>query len=162
MRLIASLITLVVLTGLNAQSRVKDQLALKELVDTFSILADTKDVDAQLHLFTEDAIVESYRNNTLSSKLSGRKEIGEAFKNFLGLFKTVYHQNGQQTVDIEGDQAKGISYCTVTLIGSQEGQQTFTTFGVRYNDNYVRKGGKWLIARRISNFMWQDVKTINE
>ena len=34
--------------------------------------------------------------------------------------------------------------------------------GVRYNDHYVRKDGKWLIAQRTSNFMWQDVKTTRQ
>ena len=42
---------------MNAQ--IQDQLALKRLVDTFSNLADVKDVDAQVLLFTEDAEVVS-------------------------------------------------------------------------------------------------------
>lgn len=139
-----------------------DRLALKELVDTFSNLADTKEVDAQLLLFTADATVESIRDGNQGSILKGHREIGDAFKNFLGLFETVYHQNGQQTVNIDGDKASGISYCTVVLIGSNNGQKMMTTMGVRYNDNYVRKDGKWLIAKRTSHFMWQDVKTVYE
>jgi hypothetical protein len=39
--------------------RMEDQAALKNLVDTFSNLADVKDVDRQVLLFTEDATVES-------------------------------------------------------------------------------------------------------
>ena len=39
--------------------RLEDQAALKNLVDTFSNLADVKDIDRQILLFTEDATVES-------------------------------------------------------------------------------------------------------
>ena len=39
--------------------RLEDQAALKNLVDTFSNLADLKDIDRQVLLFTEDATVES-------------------------------------------------------------------------------------------------------
>ena len=38
------------------------------------------------------------------------------FSNFLNLFETVFHQNGQQVVAIEGTKATGIAYATVTLI----------------------------------------------
>lgn len=52
------------------QKRVReleDRAALKELVDTFSILADRKDVRAQVQLFTANATAETYRKDVLSS-----------------------------------------------------------------------------------------------
>ena len=36
-------------------------------------------------------------------KLTGRKEMAEAFVNFLKNFDTVYHFNGQQVVTIDGE-----------------------------------------------------------
>ena len=42
-----------------ASAQTDDQLALKKLVDTFSNLADVKDVKSQMDLFTEDAEVHS-------------------------------------------------------------------------------------------------------
>ena len=113
---------------MNAQ-QVEDQLALKRLVDTFSNLADVKDVDAQVLLFTEDAeVVSKSGGQVFTSK--GREEIGKAFAGFLALFDVVYHLNGQQTVDIDGDTATGISYCFVTLIGGGKKNQS----GVRYHE----------------------------
>lgn len=41
---------------------IEDKLALKDLVDTFSVLADQKETQAQTLLFTEDATVSSYMN----------------------------------------------------------------------------------------------------
>ena len=36
--------------------KIADRMALKDLVDTFSNLADTKEIDEQVQLFTEDAV----------------------------------------------------------------------------------------------------------
>lgn len=140
----------------------EDRIALKELVDVFSNLADVKDVGAQVLLFTEDAEVNSYSDGKLTSSLKGREELAERFGAFLSLFETVYHINGQQTVTIDGDKATGICYCQVVLIGNENGKKKMNMQGVRYNDEYVRVDGKWLIAKRTSNFVWTDRRILNE
>ena len=137
--------------------RLEDQAALKNLVDTFSNLADVKDVDRQVLLFTEDATVESRTGDAPGNPLKRRKQIGDTFRSFLAGFHTVYHINGQQTVSIQGDTATGTAYCLVVLIGRQNDTDMKTTMGVRYADEYVRRNGSWLIAKRVSNFMWREV-----
>lgn len=135
--------------------RLEDIAALKNLVDTFSVLADRKDIQKQVLLFTEDATVDSYAGGQQVSSLAGRKQIGDAFGAYLARFDTVYHMNGQQTVDIQGDKATGTSYCTVVLIGAENGKIYKNTSGVFYDDEYVRRGGSWLIAKRVAHFTWQ-------
>jgi ketosteroid isomerase-like protein len=134
----------------------EDKAALKALVDTFSTLADVKDVQKQVLLFTEDAVVESVADGRPGTPLKGRKQIGEAFGAYLGLFETVYHLNGQQTVNVKGDTATGTAYCLVVLIGMEGGKRIKNTAGVRYSDTYVRSGNDWLISRRVSHFTWRD------
>lgn len=137
-----------------------NRLELKELVDTFSILADTKDVDQQLLLFKEDALVTSRIAGQPGNSYQGRQEIGQAFTNYLNLFHTVYHINGQQTVTFTDDKhATGIAYCQVVLIRDAEGKEIQLTQGVRYHDSYEKVDGKWLIAKRESNFMWSRTDT---
>lgn len=103
------------------------KLELKELVDTFSILADQKDVKTQAGLFTEDASLISYSGDQKISEQHGRKEIEEGCAAFLALFDTVYHMNGQQVVEVDGDHAKGTAYCQVVLIGLNDGKRVQTT-----------------------------------
>lgn len=134
--------------------------SLRELVDGFSILADQKNVEAQKGLFTKDAIVESYLDGQLTSSLQGTENIGEAFHNYLSLFDTVYHMNGQHKVSIHGDEAEGTLYCLVDLIRSENGQKIKNSSGVQYKDKYVYENGQWLIAKRTSNFVWQDQTVI--
>ena len=45
-------------------------------------------------------------------------------------------------------------------IKEMNGQRIKQTSGVRYHDRYVFQDGKWLIAERLSNFMWTDIQPI--
>lgn len=139
----------------------KEKMELKELVDTFSCLADVKDTKTQAKLFTEDGVLVSYMGDKKTSELKGRKEIEESCAEYLALFDTVYHMNGQQLVDIEGNSAKGRAYCQVVLIGkNEEGTSVQNMQGVWYEDEYVKKDGKWLIEKRTSHFTWSIVNEI--
>ena len=135
---------------------IEDKIELRELVDTFSILADKKEARKQTELFTVNSTVETYINGASVTKLQGRKEIGDAFANFLKNFDIVYHFNGQHLVSIQGDHATGTLYCLTYLFGKENGKRVKTTFGIRYNDEYVREKGKWLISKRTSFFEWQE------
>ena len=86
----------------------EDQAAIKRVVDTFSNLADVKDIATQMQLFTEDAIVETYFGDTLFASMRGREEIGRTFSSFIENFETMYHMNGQCTVEIDGDRDVGL------------------------------------------------------
>ncbi len=48
--------------------QIQDRLALKDLVDTFSNLADEKKVAEQMPLFTQDAVVNTYIGGKLVLK----------------------------------------------------------------------------------------------
>ena len=137
-------------------SAIEDKLAIKNLVDTFSILADRKDVANQVFLLAENATVQSRVNGQLGEVLTGRKQVSDAFGPYLSSYETVYHSNGQQTVHLNGDKATAISYCTVTLIGAENGSKMKTVMGVVFNDELVKENEQWLIAKRITNFVWQE------
>ena len=57
------------------------------------------------HIPSRIMYVISIINGKTSQALVGRKQLGEAFAGFLSLFETVYHLNGQQTVNIHGNSA---------------------------------------------------------
>lgn len=140
----------------------EDRASLKELIDSVSISADRKDFHTQVQLFSENAVSETFAGGTTILKLKGRKEMAEAFGNFLKNFDTVYHFNGQQVVTINGNNATGTSYSLVTLISTENGKQMKTTIGAIYQDDFVREDNRWLIAKRIGNFDWQEKREINQ
>lgn len=141
-------------------TEIEDRMALKHLVDAFSVLADQKETQQQTLLFTREAVSETYVDGQVVSSLKGRQQIGEAFAACLSRFETVYHLNGQQTVTLNGDRATGISYCLVTLIGTENGKKWKTTTGTYYQDEFVRENGNWLIARRKATFAWQEKQPV--
>lgn len=146
-------------TEVSSLQTIEDKMAIKEVVDVFSNLADTKEIEKQVQLFTEDGMVQSYTDGALSSDLKGRKHLFDAFSGFLSNFKTVYHQNGQQTIDeLTATTAKATSYCRVILIGNQNENPVKITMYTIYKDEFVKQNGKWLIKKRTSNFVHRETE----
>lgn len=135
--------------------------ALKELVDTFSNLADEKKVAEQGFLFTEDAHVTTYIGGEVFADMSGREAIVQVFSDFLANFDSVYHLNGQFTVsNLTENSADAINYCHVVLTQKQDGKTLIHNHYVRYNDSYAKVNGTWLIKRRIADFMVSDAREL--
>ena len=138
-----------------------ERQALKDLVDTFSNLADEKRVAEQMALFTPDAQVNTYIGGKLFAEAKGREEIEQVFSSFLAQFHSVYHLNGQHTVTFRSEtEAEAINYCAVKLVGEQDGKQVLQDHSVRYQDTYVKQNGQWLISQRIANFMISETRVI--
>jgi len=133
-----------------------DRVLLKDLVDKVSILADKKDIHAMAQLFSENTWSETFAGGVSILQLNGRKEMEEKLEGFLKNFETAYHLNGQQQVTINGDMATGMVYCLVVLVSTENGKKIQTTIGATYQDEYVREHNRWLIAKRIGNFEWQE------
>ena len=139
---------------------IEDKMAIKYVVDEFSNLADTKEIDKQVLLFTTDGVVESISKGQPSTPLKGREQLKQAFSGFLANFHTVYHQNGQQTIDLQGDKAEAVSYCRVILVGKQNDKEMKTTLYTIYKDAFVKENGIWLIKHRTSNFVHREVEEV--
>lgn len=139
---------------------IEDRTAIKFLVDEFSNLADSKEIDKQVLLFTEDGIVESISKGQAPSLLKGREQLKNAFTSFLSNFHTVYHQNGQQNITLLDNKAEATSYCRVILVGLQNGKEMKTTLYTIYKDLFVKEQGKWLIQHRTSNFVFREVEEL--
>jgi hypothetical protein len=136
------------------------KVALEELVDTFSNLADEKRIAEQMHLFTTDTKVQVYMGENLLFDISGTKQLEETFNSFTADVKRSYHINGQQVVQVDGDAATGIAYCQVKLVGEEDRAEVITDSSIRYDDEYVRQDGRWLIKTRISRFSINDKRQL--
>lgn len=135
--------------------------ALKDLVDTFSNLADEKKVAEQMPLFTADAVVNTYIGGKLVFAMKGVGEIEKVFSDFLANFHTVYHINGQHTVSfIDEKNATAINYCLVKLVERKDGKEVLQEHSVRYDDTYTKQNGNWLIKERIADFMISETRVI--
>ena len=136
---------------------------LKDLVDTFSNLADVKDAAAQGELFLPDGALEFQMGmDGEINKIEGREALVQAFAATINPCKAVYHINGQHTVTVNGDSAEGIAYCVATLVNDVDGKNVVTSNYVRYSDLYTRVDGKWYIKRRRTTFLISDKHELNK
>ena len=90
----------------------------------------------------------------------GREQLKQAFSGFLSNFHTVYHQNGQQTINLQGNKAEATSYCRVILVGKQGEKEMMTTMYTIYKDILAKENGKWHIKHRTSNFVHREVEEV--
>ena len=140
-----------------------DRQALKDLVDTFSNLADEKKVTEQMALFTPNAVCNTYINGELVFEMMGTAQIEQVFSQYLAPFDAVYHLNGQQTVSFQDDShATAIVYCQVALTSVKDGKKTMLSHYVRYHDSYVKVDSNWLIDNRVANFLISEERTMGQ
>lgn len=141
---------------------IQNRLALKDLVDTFSNLADEKKVAEQMALFTQDATVQTYIGGKLVFDMAGVAQIEQVFSDFLANFHTVYHINGQHSADFADDtHASATHYCAVKLVEDKDGRQILHDHSIRYRDDYIKQNGKWLITKRIAEFLISEQRDIS-
>lgn len=134
--------------------RQAERQALKDLVDVFSNLADEKKVAEQMALFAPDAVVQTFIGGKLVFDMAGTAQIEQVFRDFLSGFHTVYHINGQHSPTLIDEQhATAVHYCAVKLVETKEGKEILHDHSIRYHDTYVKTDGRWLIQKRIADFM---------
>ncbi|MFC0027928.1 nuclear transport factor 2 family protein [Micromonospora chaiyaphumensis] len=139
--------------------QVADRLAIRDLVDAYAHLADRRDAQGQAALFTDDARVAVYDGEPDTTEpvqvLNGRDELAEAFGSLRNYDRTT-HFNGQCTVTVDGDGATGETYCLAHHLWVEEGQRTLMVMSIRYQDTFVRQGGRWFFAERRLITDWVD------
>ncbi|MCM3674652.1 nuclear transport factor 2 family protein [Peribacillus simplex] len=136
------------------------KLELRELVDAFSNLTDEKNIPDQMLLFTPDTRYKVYVGDQLVSDVSGTKQLEEEFTGHASLVKRYFSINGQHVVKVDGDTATGVSYSQMKMVREEDGKEVITDYSVRYDDEYVRQNGTWLIKARTCHFVIIDAKTL--
>ncbi|WP_079240869.1 nuclear transport factor 2 family protein [Chryseobacterium indologenes] len=128
----------------------EDRIAIRELVDNYAFCADTREAQRQMALFTEDTNFEVYydpESAIPSQVVSRRADLFPVFDH-LNTYTRTMHFNGQSSLELSGDHAKGIVYCLAHHLTIEEGKQKLMIAAIKYHDRYVKQNGKWLFAER--------------
>jgi hypothetical protein len=75
-------------------------------------------------------------------------------------FSQTTHMNGQSTVVVQGDRAAGESYCFAHQISEEGGQRKLQILAIRYYDDFVRQGDRWLFAHRKLIIDWSETRPL--
>jgi len=145
----------------NSPAEAADRLAIRELVDAYAHCADVRDARGQMDLFTDDTrflVFMDHASETPTQQLHGRESLAPVFDN-LNTYAVTMHFNGQSTVDLEGNQASGETYCLAHhLTIAEDGTRTLMIASIRYLDQFVKRDDHWLFAERRLMVNWTDTR----
>ncbi|MGN6352418.1 MAG: nuclear transport factor 2 family protein [Parafilimonas sp.] len=135
-----------------------NDIAIRELIDSFAYYADRTKAQRQAALFVENGTMEIYRSEPDTSKpifvLKGREELEKAFKG-LEKYNMTFHLNGQNSIKF-GDDTTGIVQCLAHHIFFEDGKRVLLTEAIRYYDTYTRQNNQWLFVKRKLVIEWED------
>lgn len=135
--------------------------AIREVYDVYALYSDTDRQERYAEIFTEDIHLKVYIAGGLAMELNGVDEIVKSFRAFTANVKTQYHFNGQLLIDfVSDDEATAIGYSKAHLVSEDAGQDIILESGLRYNDRYVRREGKWYLASRETHFLTSDKRIL--
>jgi ketosteroid isomerase-like protein len=140
----------------------EDRLAIEQVWAKYAQALDTADPEAYASLFTPDAYVE-----VDGKPYQGREAIQAMIRNIrtrLGVdqaapdshgrrFGPIRHLLSNLVVEVNGDHATSESYWTEVITNGKNAQGIGNPPSVlkmgRYEDELVKRNGKWLFSRRI-------------
>ncbi len=126
---------------------------IRTVLDQFAILADEKRNHEQMALFAPDATLQVYIGGERVVDLTGVDQIEATFTAFSASTERSHHMNGQQVVTIDGDTATGVAYCQVKAVTRDGDHEVLADSSIRYDDEYARLDGRWVIRSRITRFV---------
>jgi hypothetical protein len=138
-----------------------DRLAIRELIDGYAHCADRRDAEGQKALFTTDTRFLVYmggEGTDPTDDLRGRESLTPVFEN-LSTYEVTTHFNGQSTVEFEGDQATGETYCLAHHVYTAGGERKLMIASLRYLDTFVKEDGTWRFGERRLYVDWTEIRS---
>ena len=124
----------------------KDRVAIHELVAAYGDAISRLNVEEFGTLWAEDAVWVHPQVGTREGRGAIMQMCADAMKNYSQLVFT----GALAALEIRGDHAAGRNY-TSELVTDLKGATVRVTG--RYDDEYVRRGGRWLFKRREFNLL---------
>jgi len=139
-----------------------DRLALRELFDAYAHCADRRDAEGQKALFTDETRFAVYMDGEGTEPtyvLEGREALTPVFDD-LNRYEATTHFNGQSTVTIEGNSAKGESYTIAHHVYTENGARKIMVASLRYLDTFTKTDGRWYFAERRLILDWSETRSL--
>jgi uncharacterized protein (TIGR02246 family) len=137
----------------DGSSAVGDVLAIRALCERYAQAVDAGDVAAFVSVFTRDGhLVSDYGGG--ETHYNGREELAQVPVRAKAVALTTMHFIGNHLAEIDGDAARGVTYCVANHLRRDRSNLVMM---VRYVDTYSRASdGGWLIADRQVQIQWTE------
>jgi hypothetical protein len=135
-----------------------DRAEINDLITAYGQGSDLPDLELHLSVYAPDIVLELDDFPPIKGvdALRAAMADGSLGKKVTGCTtQASTHAMVNARIDIDGDEATGIVYGLIYLIGTREGAPYAATRGLLYTDRYRRIEGKWLITYRRHALKWQ-------
>jgi len=102
-------------------------------------------------LFTDDAVLVGPR-----FELVGRAAVVKGLAS-VERYRATFHAVLNQLFEVEGDEARGETYCLANHLLERDGRLWKLDWGIRYQDRCRRMAGAWRFARRELVVDWEQL-----
>jgi len=140
----------------NALQALLDERAINRLVLDYARAVDRLDEALLRKVFTADAVLEGP-----GWRFAGIEQICSILPIMKDSFVSSWHATHQQTIHLDGDRARGETYCAGRHLqkGGYADNQVVTMI-IRYHDTFVRVTDGWRIGSRKEIVDWTETNTI--
>lgn len=130
-----------------AETTFEDLLAERAIHRALTRIARAMDERAWAAL--DGLVLADATANLGTGELTGLADIVASIRSFLDECGPTQHLLGNVLVEVDGDTATSRAYVSDLHVGAGErAHLTFRTLG-DYHDEWVRRGGEWLLSRRV-------------
>ena len=137
-----------------------DRLAIRQLIDAYAHCADGGTPRGR---WLSSQPTRFLRSSWTADPQSPHKRCvavmrsAPVFEN-LNTYQATTHFNGQSAVEIQGNTAKGESYCIAHHLTVDGEKRTLMVVSIRYLDTFTKQNGAWLFAERKLMVDWTDTR----
>ena len=123
-----------------------DRIEIGDLLARYATAIDRKDYELLDTCFVADADIDYVSSGGIAGKYP---EVRAWLEKALAIFSVTLHSLSNSEITLDGDRAEGRTLVTNPMsMHDAEGQQTIFTVYAYYEDELVRTGDGWRIARR--------------
>ena len=126
-----------------------DRLALRNLVDSYAIGCDKRDIDILRSVFVDGGTNTVHWLDRDPTSMTAPDDL-ERIPTGLARYDQTFHFVGNHRVQVDGDSASGDTYCIAHHITGKDDY----VMHIRYEDTYVRTADGWRIGTRDLRLLW--------
>jgi hypothetical protein len=138
---------------------VLDRMRIREVADLYFFYCDAHEPENVVKCFSRDGVFRSATQAEM--KLQGHAELEEGFRSFTA-YGRACHSVASMEIIVDGQTATSRLFGTCHLAGAAEVGGPIFVRGLHYVDRWIVEDGRWVIAERVHEGLWQFENTLIE
>ena len=134
-----------------------DRMKVRETAEVYFFFSDAPDPAGVAQCFARNGIFRSVTQTEMF--LQGRAAIEEGFRGFTKWGRSC-HALTSMHIELDGGTARTKLFATSTVAGAAKAGDPVFVRGLTYADQWILEDGRWVIAERVHEALWQFQSTL--